>query len=225
MHSKSNHRLRGAGRQDIHIHVHIHSDGSDYYEDRNAANSAEEESQQGAQPRGEASHSHDHSEADHSHEGHDHSHEGHDHSEADHSHEGHDHSEAGHSHEDHDHASEEASPVSIAYHEESVIGVFKYAVSEPYSQAIEMVEKKMFQIADAVDRQGGVIGHIKSFIVAESDRCMISITDIEAGPQRRTLKDDSAHFETVVIVLNIEGESLRKIIEDAYSDYIGPVKA
>jgi len=101
-----------------------------------------------------------------------------------------------------------------------VIGVFKCTITEPYERALGIVEKKMAFIADSVDKQGGVVGHIKSFVVSEGDRCMISITDIEAGPQRRPLHEESAHFETVVIVLCIEEDVLKGIIQEAFKEYL-----
>jgi hypothetical protein len=124
------------------------------------------------------------------------------------SHEIHDH--------DHDHYHEDHDPISISTHEESIIGVFKSRIPEPYKKAVAIVGAKMKQVAEAVVANGGIIGHIKSFVVAEGERCMISITDNEMGPQEKQVAGESANFELVVIVFHIKEHTLREIIHSAF---------
>ena len=223
---KKDNRLRVRGNQELHIHIHIHQESCECCDTDNEDCSCDSKDAKELEHDHEHEHGHDHE--GHGHEGHDHEHghDDHDHDKHEHDHDhdhDHEHGHDDHDHDEHDHDHDhDDSPVSISRHEESVIGVFKCAVSEPYARAVEIVEEKMTRIAEAVEKQGGVIGHIKSFVVAEGDRCMISITDIEAGTQKRALHDDSAHFESVVIVLCIEEEPLRKIIEEAFQEYITP---
>ncbi|GHU07800.1 hypothetical protein FACS1894151_02690 [Spirochaetia bacterium] len=128
------------------------------------------------------------------------------------------HDEHGHHHHDH----EEHDPVNISRHEESIIAVFRRSIAESYLDAIDLVEKRMRTIAENITAKGGIIGHIKSFVTAEGDRCMISITDAAAGAQKRLLSGESAGLELVVIVFCIEEDDLRNIIRSAFPEYLQP---
>jgi hypothetical protein len=99
--------------------------------------------------------------------------------------------------------------------------VFQKSLSRPYAEVVDIVEGRMRIIGDAVTAKGGFIGHIKSVVIAEGERCMLSVTDVGAPAQRRDLGGESARFELVCIVLLIEGDDLRAIIKDAFKDYIG----
>jgi hypothetical protein len=166
-------------------------------------------------------HDHDHHDHhDHDHTGHDHD-DHDDHDEHDHGHDHHDHDQHDHEHDDHDHDEHdhEHEDISIDHHEESTIAVFQKSLKRPYAEAVEIVESRMRIIADAVAAKGGFIGHIKSVVLAEKERCMLSITDAGTKPQRRDLGGDSARFELVCIVLLVEDDDLRDIIRDAFKDY------
>jgi uncharacterized protein with ACT and thioredoxin-like domain len=99
--------------------------------------------------------------------------------------------------------------------------VLRCEIPLPYAEALSVAEGKMRRIAEGVTEKGGVIGHIKSFITAQGERCMISITDIEQDPHRTLLAGDSASCELVVIVFLVEEELLREIIREAFEDLIG----
>jgi hypothetical protein len=124
--------------------------------------------------------------------------------------------ENSHEHEhSHDHPTDDG--IRISTHEGSIIGVYKSRISEPYKKAVALVGEKMKQVAEAVVSKGGIIGHIKSFVTAEGERCMISITDFETGPQEKQVSGESVNFELVVIVFHISEDTLRKIIHFAFS--------
>jgi hypothetical protein len=165
-----------------------------------------------------AAHEHEHDEHDHEHEDHDHEHEDHDEHE-DHAHEHHHH----HDHDeddDHDEHDHEHEDISIDHHEESTIAVFQKSLSRPYAEAAEIMASRMRIIADGVAAKGGFIGHIKSVVIAEGDRCMLSVTDSGMDPQRRDLGGNSARFELVCIVLLIEDDDLREIIKNAFAESV-----
>jgi hypothetical protein len=159
---------------------------------------------------------------EHDTDGHDHEHE---HHHDEHDHEEHEHHEHHHHHDhddddDHDEHDHEHEDISIDHHEESIIAVFQKSLSRPYAEVIEIVGSRMRIIADAVAAKGGFIGHIKSVVIAEGNRCMLSVTDAGVDAQRRDLGGESARFELVCIVLLVEDDDLRNIIRDAFKDYI-----
>jgi hypothetical protein len=89
----------------------------------------------------------------------------------------------------------------------------------PWEEAVELVRKRMRIISDAVTAKGGFVGHIKTVVIQEKDRCMLSITDAGMTPQRRDLGGDSASFELVNIVFGVEDGDLIAFIKEAFEEF------
>lgn len=85
---------------------------------------------------------------------------------------------------------------------------------------VSILESRMGIIAGAVSGAGGVIGHIKAVVIAEGDRCMLSITDAGTPAQKRDLGGDSAGFELVCIVFLVADDELRRIIAGAFEEFM-----
>ncbi|AEF85293.1 hypothetical protein TREPR_1960 [Treponema primitia ZAS-2] len=128
-----------------------------------------------------------------------------------HSHNHHEHEQVGHVHLPEDR-------ISISTHEESIIAVFKSHIAAPYQEAVGIVGRGMKNVAEEVVENGGIIGHIKSFVIAEGERCMISISDAGTEAQEKHIPGESANFELVVIVFHVDEDTLRGIIHSIFPE-------
>ncbi|AEF84317.1 hypothetical protein TREPR_1562 [Treponema primitia ZAS-2] len=90
--------------------------------------------------------------------------------------------------------------------------MLKGNISDNFTEAVAIVDSKMKTVAQAIINCGGIIGHIKSIITSENEKCMISITDMEIGSQKRFMDEKTARFEMVVIVFCIGEDKLCEII-------------
>jgi hypothetical protein len=71
----------------------------------------------------------------------------------------------------------------------------------------------MKEIANEINKNNRIIGHIKAYMTAEGDSCMISITDEESN--KRHIKGQYVNVEGVAIVFGIEPSKLHDILERA----------
>jgi hypothetical protein len=131
--------------------------------------------------------------------------------ESEHAEHEHHHEHGGHDHDEHD-------PISISRHEDSIIAVYKRSIDGPYDKAVTLAEAGMRLVAEEITAKGGIIGHIKAFVTACGDRCMLSLTDAAGGVQKNPIAGESAIFELVVIVFCIGEDELRAIIRAAFPE-------
>jgi hypothetical protein len=103
---------------------------------------------------------------------------------------------------------------------ESVIGTLTCALPLRYQEALAAAEQKMLALAEDIVKRGGIIGHIKSLLTEEGERCMLSITDTDTGVQRRIPGGETSRLELAAIVFCIDDDTLRLCIRDAFADYI-----
>jgi hypothetical protein len=146
---------------------------------------------------------HDH-EHEHSHdEDHEHNHD-HEHL---HSHdEAHDHAHDEHSHE---HAQELGEVyISIAHHEDALVVSGSLAMLSHHPRAMHVtLRQELSFVANAVERLGGTIGHVKASMTATSIDSF-SITDPSSDVQATRSDDIEVYINTVAIVFSVPEQDI-----------------
>lgn len=142
--------------------------------------------------------------------GHDHSHHEHEHcQEAEHS----------HHHHDHEHAQEQLPLLDIDEHEGALIGTVRCRIPGDYAQVTEELEKAVKDLAEEIDRQGGIVGHIKAFVKEENRSCMLSLT--EPGEVHRIPADKPAVLAEIAnIIFGLSEEEFHKCLVQAYGRWL-----
>ena len=142
--------------------------------------------------------------------GHDHSHHEHEHcQEAEHS----------HHHHDHEHAQEQLPLLDMDEHEGALIGTVRCRISGDYAQVTEELEKAVKDLAEEIDRQGGIVGHIKAFVKEENRSCMLSLT--EPGEVHRIPADNPAVLAEIAnIIFGLSEEEFHKCLVQAYGRWL-----
>ena len=142
--------------------------------------------------------------------GHDHSHHEHEHcQEAEHS----------HHHHDHEHAQEQLPLLDIDEHEGALIGTVRCRITGEYAQVTEELEKAVKDLAEEIDRQGGIVGHIKAFVKEENRSCMLSLT--EPGEVHRIPADNPAVLAEIAnIIFGLSEEEFHKCLVQAYGRWL-----
>ena len=172
----------------------------------------------------EGKHHHSFKEEPHEHLCHDHEDEIHEHyhenGECDdpeggchHEHHHHDHE---HHHEEHDHDE----PISVTTHDLAVVGTVNIALSLSYEKAVEEIEKRMHSVSEIIEKENGFIGHIKALIEEEGRKCRISITEEESVDRKWMEGGMSTRVECVFIVFGIQTDSLKKLLEEVFHEYV-----
>jgi hypothetical protein len=131
----------------------------------------------------------------------------------------HDHDHDHHHNHEHEHNHDR---IGISRHDGSVIGTLTCSLPLRYQDALAAAEQRMRALAEDIVKKGGIIGHIKSLLTEEGRRCMLSITGIDTGVQRRILGGETSRLELVVIVFCIDDDTLRLCIRRAFAEYIPP---
>jgi len=131
---------------------------------------------------------------------------------------GHSHDEEGHEHEHtHEHSADEEY-TGITTHDESIVGSIRRFYPGAYSEAVDYMKGKVKTIAEKVTSAGGIIGHIKAFIRAEGDSCMLSVTDDESDSNVRDYVSSKNTLELASIVFLITKEQLLQILIDEFGE-------
>ncbi|MDR3315946.1 MAG: hypothetical protein LBS98_05675 [Coriobacteriales bacterium] len=176
-------------------------------------------------------------EHDHGHDGHDHLH-AHEHSHADHSHAGHTHSEhnhSEHSHADHDHSNPEGE-VQLTEHEGALVASLVRDVAGSFDDIKTSLAKSLAKLADWVSENGGAVGHIKASLTDGTTIATLSTTggavSITAFPNPSpepapaltpgTQTSDPCHAEVAVIVLGVDAEALKTVVDTVLSSVLTP---
>lgn len=140
--------------------------------------------------------------------GHDHSHHEHEHCQA-----------AEHSHHHHEHAQEQLPLLDIDEHEGALIGTVRCRIPGDYAQVTEELEKAVKDLAEEIDRQGGIVGHIKAFVKEENRSCMLSLT--EPGEIHRIPADKPAVLAEIAnIIFGLSEEEFHKCLVQAYGRWL-----
>ncbi len=191
-----------------HEHEHIHHD------DECCCNEHEHEHH-------DHEHEHEHHHHDHDHD-HDHDH-GHDHHHHDHEH-GHDHGhdhDHHHHHHDHDHDDDceccsDENGIHIEHHEHEGANVVsgKCSVSGDYGKIREQLSAGLTSLADAINEQGGIIGHIKASAEVGTVE-MFSITDKDLMAKTAPTQNIDLHIAAIVFAVDIPfvEDAVKKIFE------------
>lgn len=174
----------------------------------------------------EHTHSHeDHHHHEHEHDencscGHDHSHDKHHHH---HEHDencscGHDHSHEDHHHHHHDHDPNAPYIVDGHTHEGASVGTGTLTVNGCRQTLEDVVKTELKTLADWVTEQGGIIGHIKSSLVA-SHTTMLSITEDDVNTI--SSETEEIHINLAAIVFAVPLEELKEQVEQICKKLIG----
>ncbi|UWG96712.1 hypothetical protein LPY66_17800 [Dehalobacter sp. DCM] len=67
--------------------------------------------------------------------------------------------------------------VIVTHHEGAVIFAAERVIAREYTWVKDTLEKELKALADAVEDQGGLVGHIKAFLTDQSNSAMLSATD------------------------------------------------
>lgn len=132
--------------------------------------------------------------------------------------------EEGHVHEEHhEHHHEhtytyqktaEQLNISVYCHESAVIGAVNGSFDEYYRESIKKLAEIMKETATLVTAQGGIIGHVKSFVRSSEDYCMLSITDDELVVNDK--KERHTKFDCAAIVFGITEKQLYVILDSTF---------
>lgn len=136
---------------------------------------------------------------------------GHDHSEHDKSHDrleeepctcGHDHDD--HEHHDHQHLKSGHDGISITHHENAVIVSAQREISGDFTQVKETLAHGLKELADWVDSQNGLVGHIKAHLSTKGNSAMLSTTG-DAVQIKET--DSTSVTINLAVIVFIENET------------------
>ncbi|MBU4440692.1 MAG: hypothetical protein L6276_02520 [Acetobacterium sp.] len=90
---------------------------------------------------------------------------------------GHDHDDhKDHDHHEHQHPKLGHNDISITHHENAVIVSAEREISGDYAQVKETLALGLKELADWVDNQNGLVGHIKAHLSAKGNSAMLSTT-------------------------------------------------
>ena len=144
--------------------------------------------------------------------------------ETEHDHHHHDHeycreTEHDHHHHDHEHTQEQLPLLDIDEHEGALIGTVRCRIPGEYAQVTEELEKAVKDLAEEIDRQGGIVGHIKAFVKEENRSCMLSLT--EPGEVHRIPADNPAVLAEIAnIIFGLSEEEFHKCLVQAYGRWL-----
>lgn len=144
--------------------------------------------------------------------------------EAEHNHHHHEHehcqeAEHDHHHHDHEHTQEQLPLLDIDEHEGALIGTVRCRIPGDYAQVTEELEQTVKNLAEEIDRQGGIVGHIKAFVKEENRSCMLSLT--EPGEVHRIPADHPAVLAEIAnIIFGLSEEEFHKCLVLAYGRWL-----
>lgn len=144
--------------------------------------------------------------------------------EAEHNHHHHEHehcqeAEHDHHHHDHEHTQEQLPLLDINEHEGALIGTVRCRIPGDYAQVTEELEQAVKNLAEEIDRQGGIVGHIKAFVKEENRSCMLSLT--EPGEVHRIPADHPAVLAEIAnIIFGLSEEEFHKCLVLAYGRWL-----
>ena len=128
-----------------------------------------------------------------------------------------------HHHHDHEHHHEEHAhdePISVTTHDLAVVGTVNVVLLLLYEKAVEEIEKRMNIVSEIIEKENGFIGHIKALIEEEGRKCRISITEEESVDCKWMEGGMSTRAECVFIVFGIQADSLKKLLEEVFHEYV-----
>ena len=103
--------------------------------------------------------------------------------------------------------------------EGALIGTVRCRIPGDYAQVTEELEKAVKDLAEEIDRQGGIVGHIKAFVKEENRSCMLSPT--EPGEVHRIPADNPAvPAEIANIIFGLSEEEFHKCLVQAYGRWL-----
>ena len=124
-----------------------------------------------------------------------------------------------HHHHDHEHTQEQLPLLDIDEHEGALIGTVRCRITGEYAQVTEELEKAVKDLAEEIDRQGGIVGHIKAFVKEENRSCMLSLT--EPGEVHRIPADNPAVLAEIAnIIFGLSEEEFHKCLVQAYGRWL-----
>ena len=124
-----------------------------------------------------------------------------------------------HHHHDHEHTQEQLPLLDIDEHEGALIGTVRCRITGEYAQVTEELEKAVKDLAEEIDRQGGIVGHIKAFVKEENRSCMLSLT--EPGEVHRIPADNPAVLAEIAnIIFGLSEEEFHKCLIQAYGRWL-----
>ena len=119
-----------------------------------------------------------------------------------------------HDHNDaHKHVLIDADGIYLALfeHEDSLVASYRFALDAPLGQAREQMEAFTRAIAEQVDNQGGLVGHIKATAIQQGEGFRISVTLAE--PDVALLPTGNVHVEGVAIVVGVAQDWFAECME------------
>ena len=111
--------------------------------------------------------------------------------------------------------SDEFSLVSVKHHEGSTVFSFESESDKPFEQLQDMITGLIHRLQQEIERQDGIVGHIKAFAQDEGASCAFSATggDIHTKPGK--LRCTKINFAAIVFV--DEEDPIAELMEEALS--------
>ncbi|MGD9209969.1 MAG: hypothetical protein PVI90_04305 [Desulfobacteraceae bacterium] len=110
---------------------------------------------------------------------------------------------------DHKHHRHKNSEIEVYVHENATIASGAYAVVGEYQKIENHIKTQLKEIAIWVDKQGGLIGHIKAYLKRGQSGVLLSITDFDGQVSVKRNQNVSVQISITAIVFNITQEQLQ----------------
>ncbi|WP_368292988.1 hypothetical protein [Dehalobacter sp. TBBPA1] len=102
--------------------------------------------------------------------------------------------------------------ITVTHHEGAVIFSAERVIAKEYSWVRDRLNKELQSLAGWVEDQGGLVGHIKAFLIETGYSCMLSTTggDVQI---KETLKPKVTVNIALIVFIKNESELYSKLAE------------
>lgn len=111
--------------------------------------------------------------------------------------------------------SDDFSLVNVKHHEGSTVFSFEGESDKPYELLAETITDLIGRIQAEIDRQDGIVGHIKAFAEDEGASCAFSATGGDIHTKFGKARLTKVHFAAIVFVE--EEDAILEMMEEVLS--------
>lgn len=104
----------------------------------------------------------------------------------------------------------------ITYHEGSTIFSYDCETEIPMAELQEKLSKLLAEVRDEVDRQDGIIGHIKAFVEDSGASVSMSCTGDDIYATQGRARKIVMHF--AAILFSVEEDPIVELLDEVFSE-------
>ncbi len=119
----------------------------------------------------------------------------------------HDHHHQGHDHHGHHHSSDKKT-FHVHVHDGATVASGVFTVPLKYQAVVVYMQNQLKLIAEWVDAEGGIIGHIKAYLKRSDANTLMSITDCDEEVSVKKNERESVEISFTAIVYAIKPDVL-----------------